>query len=166
MAIDTIALIIFIVGIALIIAEAFTPGTFILVPGIALTLVGVVLMVFPGLTTSIWAPIIFLLIFAGAFGPVFYFYKNMAQPERPTTLSSDALVGRIGWVTTDVTPGNIRGKVKIEQELWSATADMVIPKGLKVEVIRVEGVKVIVRPYMAKEASTWEVAEDILEVDA
>ena len=165
MALDTIGLVIFVVGIALIIAEAFTPGTFIMVPGIALTLVGVVLMAFPSLTTSIWAPIIFLLIFAVAFVPVFYLYKNMAQPERPTTMSSDALIGRIAYVTRDVIPGNIRGKVKIEQEIWSATADQVIPEGQKVEVIRVEGVKVIVRPFFKKETSTWEAAEDILEVD-
>jgi membrane protein implicated in regulation of membrane protease activity len=135
------------------------------VPGIALTLVGVVLMAFPGVTNSIWAPIIFLLIFAGAFVPVFYLYKNIAKPEVPTTMSSDALIGRIAYVIKDVSPGNIRGKVKIEQEIWSAMADQVIPVGQKVEVIRVEGVKVIVRPVFKRETSTWEAAEDLLEVD-
>lgn len=164
MAINEIGLIIFVVGIILIIAEAFTPGTFILVPGVALTIVGAIIMAFPEATNSIWTPVIFISSFVPAFLLAFYLYKHIAPPGRPMTLSSDSLVGRIGLVTRDVNPGNIRGKVKIESEIWSATSDKVIPEGAKVEVVRVQGVKVIVREVGPKAKDTW--VEDILEVEA
>lgn len=163
MPVNTIGLIIFVVGVALILAEAFTPGTFILVPGIALVIVGALLMALPELSQSIWAPIIFIVAFLPAFLLTFYFYKHLAPPGKPTTLSSDALVGRTGLVKTDVSPGNIRGKVMIEQEIWSATSDQVIPEGTKVVVTQVVGVKVIVRPMDQPATSSW---EETLEVEA
>jgi membrane protein implicated in regulation of membrane protease activity len=163
MAINTIGLIIFIIGIALIIAEAFTPGTFILVPGVALTLVGALLMAFPGAADSFWLPIFFVISFIPAFLLAFYVYKHIAPPGRPTTLSSDSLIGRVGEVKKDVSPGNIRGKVNIENEIWSATSDQVIPEGTKVEVIKVQGVKVIVRPVAKDHKGEW--VEDVLEVE-
>ena len=163
MAINTIGLIIFVVGIALILAEAFTPGTFILVPGIALVIVGALLMALPDLTTTIWAPIIFIIAFLPAFLLAFYFYKHLAPPGKPTTLSSDSLIGRTGYVKKDVSPGNIRGKVMIEQEMWSATSEQVIPEGTKVVVTQVVGVKVIVRPVDQPATTGW---EETLQVEA
>jgi len=164
MEINSIGLIIFIIGIALIIAEAFTPGTFILVPGVALTIVGALIMAFPGASNSAWLPVIFLLAFVPAFLLAFYLYKHIAPPGRPTTLSSDSLVGRVGLVKKDISPGNIRGKVNIENEIWSATSDQVITEGTSVEVVKVQGVKVIVRPVDKKHDDTW--VEDVLEVEA
>lgn len=163
MAVNEIGLIIFVVGIILIIAEAFTPGTFILVPGIALTVVGALIMAFPALGLTVWTFVIFGVAFFVAFIPVFIFYKRIAPPGRPTTLSSDSLLGRVGLVTVDISPGNIRGKVVIEQEIWSSTADQVIPKGTKVVVTRVVGVKVIVRPVTEERQGAW---EETLEVEA
>jgi membrane protein implicated in regulation of membrane protease activity len=163
MEINSIGLIIFVIGIALIIAEAFTPGTFILVPGVALTIVGALIMAFPGASNSIWLPVIFLLAFVPAFLLAFFLYKHIAPPGRPTTLSSDSLIGRVGYVKREVHPGNIRGKVTIENELWSATSDQVIPEDTRVEVVKVQGVKVIVRPAEGKKDDLW--VEDVLEVE-
>ncbi len=157
-------MIIFIIGIALIISEAFTPGTFILVPGVALTIVGALIMAFPGASSSVWLPVIFLLAFVPSFLLAFYLYKHIAPPGRPTTLSSDSLIGRVGTVKKEVHPGNIRGKVNIENEIWSATSDQIIPEGSKVEVVKVQGVKVIVRPVEGKRDDQW--VEDVLEVEA
>jgi membrane protein implicated in regulation of membrane protease activity len=162
--INSIGLIIFVIGIVLIIAEAFTPGTFILVPGVALTIVGALIMAFPGAADSYWLPIIFVVSFVPAFLLAFYVYKHIAPPGRPTTLSSDSLVGRVGIVKKDIHPGNIRGKVSIENELWSATSDTVIPEGAKVEVVKVQGVKVIVRLVEKEPKDSW--VEDVLEVEA
>ncbi|UCC93862.1 MAG: NfeD family protein [Thermoplasmata archaeon] len=164
MAINSIGLIIFVIGIALIIAEAFTPGTFILVPGVALTIVGALIMAFPAATDSYWLPVIFIVSFIPAFLLAFFVYKHIAPPGRPTTLSSDSLVGRVGFVKKDIHPGNIRGKVNIENEIWSATSDTVIPEGTRVEVVKVQGVKVIVRPVEKKVEDKW--VEDVLEVEA
>lgn len=162
--VNEIGLVIFIVGIVLIIAEAFTPGTFILVPGVALVIVGSIIMAFPGAATSVWTPVIFLVAFVPAFLLAFFVYKHIAPPGRPTTLSSDSLIGRIGLVKKGIHPGNIRGKVNIENEIWSATSDTVIPEGTKVEVVQVQGVKVIVRPVDQKAGDSW--VEDVLEVEA
>ena len=96
MEINSVGLIIFVIGVVLIIAEAFTPGTFILVPGVALTIVGALIMAFPGAAGSYWTPVIFLAAFVPAFLLAFLMYKRIAPPGRPTTLSSDSLVGRIG----------------------------------------------------------------------
>ena len=156
-------MIIFVIGIALIIAEAFTPGTFILVPGVALTIVGALIMAFPGATTSIWMPVIFIVSFVPAFLLAFFVYKHIAPPGRPTTLSSDSLVGRIGVVKKDIHPGNIRGKVNIENEIYSSTSDIIIPEDTKVEVVKVQGVKVIVRPVEEKKGDMW--VEDVLGVE-
>lgn len=163
MPVNEIGLLIFIIGILLIIAEAFTPGTFILVPGVALVIVGSIIMAFPGAATSVWTPVIFLAAFVPAFLLAFFIYKHIAPPGRPTTLSSDSLIGRVGLVKKDIHPGNIRGKVNIENEIWSATSDTVIPEGTKVEVIKVQGVKVIVRPLEQRTEDTW--VEDVLEVE-
>ena len=163
MEINSVGLIIFVIGIVLIIAEAFTPGTFILVPGVALTIVGALIMAFPGAAGSYWTPVIFLAAFVPAFLLAFLMYKRIAPPGRPTTLSSDSLVGRIGLVKAEIHPGNIRGKVNIENEIWSATSDTVIPKGAKVEVVKVQGVKVIVRLVEQPSEDTW--VEDVLDVE-
>lgn len=162
--INSIGLLIFVIGIVLIIAEAFTPGTFILVPGVALVIVGALIMAFPDAATSRWTPLIFLAAFVPAFLLAFVLYKRIAPPGRPTTLSSDSLVGRVGLVKKDVHPGNIRGKVNIENEIWSATSETIIPEGTKVEVVKVQGVKLIVRPVDVTSADTW--VEDVLEVEA
>jgi membrane protein implicated in regulation of membrane protease activity len=157
-----LGLVVILIGIALIIIEAVTPGTFIIVPGITLIIIGVLMIVFPGIEGSRWAPVLFLAIFVVIIVPVVYFYKTLSPPTRPITTSSSGLLGRTGHVKTTVTPGNIRGKVKIEEEIWSATSDQVIPEGTKVIVERVEGVKVIVRPLSEQELGVW---EDTLEVD-
>ena len=164
MVLNILGLVIFTIGIILIIAEAMMPGTFIIVPGIALMIVGVLMMAFPSLGFSAATAILFIVAFVLAFVPVFMLYKRIAPPGKPMTMSSDALVGRTGHVTRAVSPGNIRGKVKVENELWSATSDRVIPKDVKIEVVRVEGVKLIVRPIEGGPKGDW--VEEVLEAEA
>ncbi|MCG2766920.1 MAG: NfeD family protein [Anaerolineae bacterium] len=53
------------------------------------------------------------------------------------------LVGQVGHATTDLDP---RGTVLVASELWTATAeDPPIAAGEAVEVVAVEGIKLIVR---------------------
>jgi membrane-bound serine protease (ClpP class) len=59
---------------------------------------------------------------------------------------SEALVGRKGIAQGDLAP---EGYIKIHLELWRAVAepsDQIIVAGTEVEVVRAEGMKVIVRP--------------------
>lgn len=61
----------------------------------------------------------------------------------------DAIPGSIGVVTEDIVPIEGKGQVKVKGLDWSACSehdDFVIPAGTPVIVVRVEGVRLIVRP--------------------
>lgn len=62
----------------------------------------------------------------------------------PTNVKS--IVGKTGIVVENITDGNNLGKVKVNGELWSAVSDTDIPKGTKIEVLKVNGVKLTVKP--------------------
>ena len=64
----------------------------------------------------------------------------------PTTTVATSLIGMEGLVITDTCPNNIRGKVKIENDIWSATSTRPVPAGYKVRVVDSEGVHVKVEP--------------------
>jgi membrane protein implicated in regulation of membrane protease activity len=50
-----------------------------------------------------------------------------------------------GVVTVDVYPNNLRGKVVIENDTWSATSESLIVEGKNVVVVSSEGVHVVVK---------------------
>lgn len=54
------------------------------------------------------------------------------------------LVGKTGLVTKDISEFEI-GEVKVEGKYWSAKAKEKIEKGSKVEILSIEGVKLIVK---------------------
>ena len=72
-------------------------------------------------------------------------YQRLARPEPPTTTVTDSLVGRDGIVTVQTQDGNMKGKVKVGSDTWSATSDEPIEVGTAVVVERSEGVHVHVR---------------------
>lgn len=51
-----------------------------------------------------------------------------------------------GIVTADINSLESTGLVKVNGEVWSAKADENISKGTKVEVLKIDGVKLIVKP--------------------
>ena len=51
-------------------------------------------------------------------------------------------MGNTGAVVVEVTPDNMKGKVRIGSDTWSAVADEVIPVGTEVTVDQSEGVHV------------------------
>ncbi|MCS7231782.1 MAG: NfeD family protein [Elusimicrobiota bacterium] len=59
----------------------------------------------------------------------------------------NSIIGKIGIVEEDINNKKIMGLVKVENELWRAVCecDEIIPKGSKVEVIKVEGVHIVVK---------------------
>ena len=72
-------------------------------------------------------------------------YQRLAQPEPPTTTVAESLVGREGVVTVATEVGNMKGKVRIGSDTWSATSDVPIEAGESVVVESSEGVHVHVR---------------------
>ncbi len=62
--------------------------------------------------------------------------------------NSYSLIGKHGIVTTDINPIEGAGQVKVNGEIWSASTEdeLTISKGTEVEVLKIEGVKLIVAP--------------------
>lgn len=137
-------------GIGLVIFEAMAPGGFAIVPGVVLIVMGGLGIVWPDLFTTIWAPVIVLCTAIPTTLIALYLYRMIARPEPPTTTVASSLVGRTGIVTVEVIPYSLKGKVKIEHDIWSATASQTIPPGTKVKVVKAEGVHVEVEPITEK----------------
>ena len=62
---------------------------------------------------------------------------------KPSRTNADMLIGKIGIVTKEITKTDI-GEVKIDGKYWSAKANKKIKEGSKVEILAIEGVKLIV----------------------
>ena len=64
------------------------------------------------------------------------------------TIATNAysLIGKVGIVTTAINTLNSTGQVKVNGEIWSAKADEDIKQGTEVEVLKIDGVKLIVKP--------------------
>ena len=71
-------------------------------------------------------------------------YAIKAQLRKPAT-GKEGLVGMVGVVKTDLNP---KGKVYVHGELWSALnfiPDQIIKKGEEVEIIKLEGMRLLVK---------------------
>lgn len=65
----------------------------------------------------------------------------------------DSLIGKTGIVHVEIQPYKV-GQVKVNGQIWTSKAevdDTSIPAGEEIEVLRVDGVKLIVRPLVERE---------------
>ena len=58
--------------------------------------------------------------------------------------NASSVIGQTGIVTIDIEPFNY-GEVKVSGKYWTAKSDEVIKSGSQVEILAIEGVKLIVR---------------------
>lgn len=65
---------------------------------------------------------------------------------KTTVTNAYGIIGKTGLVTIDINVLESTGQIKVNGEFWSAKADTNIPKGTKVEVLKIDGVKLIVTP--------------------
>lgn len=56
----------------------------------------------------------------------------------------DSVIGKYGIVTTKIMP-DVLGRVKIQGKDWAAKSSQTIKEGSKVEILNIEGVKLIVK---------------------
>ncbi len=138
-----LALAFVIIGILMLLAEAASPGSFIIVPASVLIVLGGVGMLYPDWLFTWWAPMAAVLILVPMTLVTIKLYQNLAPPAPPETTVATSLVGLTGVVMAEVSPDNLRGKVRIAHDNWSATtASKTIPVGRKVRVVASEGVHV------------------------
>jgi inner membrane protein len=146
---EDLGLIFIIIGVLMLLAEAVTPGAFLVVPATVLLVLGALGLVAPELLLSIWSPILAVVIGVPVFFLTVKGYQKLSPPMPPTTTVATSLIGMEGVVITDTCPNNLKGKVKIENDIWSATSTRPIPAGYKVKVVHSEGVHVKVEPIGA-----------------
>jgi membrane-bound serine protease (ClpP class) len=85
------------------------------------------------------------LVSAAVFGTILGF--ALRAQKAPVRTGQESLIGRVGTVRDDVLPHK-GGMVQVAGELWSAEqaeGEASIPKGARVEVVAVKGVRVIVK---------------------
>lgn len=56
----------------------------------------------------------------------------------------DMIIGKVGIVTKDITP-NENGRVKVSGKSWMASSKEKINEGAEVEILKIEGAKIIVK---------------------
>ena len=140
-----VAVILIIAGAAFLIYEAFSPGAFMVIPGTVLVIVGLIGAAFPNKLYTWWSPAIALVVTVPVSIVTVKAYQHLAKPEPPTTTVTDSLLGKEGVVTVATEVGNMKGKVKIGSDTWSATSDESLEIGTAVIVDHSEGVHVHVR---------------------
>ncbi len=133
-----------IVGVILLIAEAASPGTFLIVPGTVLLILGAIGLVEPDLLMSWWAPLVVAVILIPITLLTIKGYQRLAPPAPPETTVASSLTGKVGNVKIEVQPGTLKGKVQIDNDVWSATSDTTIAVGTPIRVKCSEGVHVVV----------------------
>jgi membrane-bound ClpP family serine protease len=143
---ETIAIILIVIGAILLIIEGLSPGVFLLIPGTVLVILGIIGYVYPDFLMSVWSPVLALAIAVPVTIGTVKMYQILARPEPPTTTVMESLLGKDGIVTVRTVPENIKGKVRIGSDEWSATSSEPIEKGTEVKVVRSEGVHVTVTP--------------------
>jgi len=113
--------------------------------GAALALIGLAI---PFIAESIWIQI-FLFLLASALS--MYFLRPLAKRRlkvKQTPTNADRNIGKVGIVEETIDNLENKGTIKIGGKFWTARAleNEPIPVGSEVEVLRIEGVKVIVKP--------------------
>lgn len=137
--------ILLLVGALFLLVEIAIPGFFAVVPGTILIIIGGLMILIPGLLSSTWSLLLFAVITIVVSALTIAFYKRLAPVQKPFTTGMDSLVGKNGEVVKQVAPDSIDGKVKIDSQVWSATADECIGVCEKVTVVKVSGVHLFVR---------------------
>lgn len=132
------------IGLGLLIVEAAQPGFFVAVPGTILIVLGAVTLFIPEIAQD-YAPVIIVVTTVISSIIIITFYHKMAPGQKPLSTSMDNLAGKEGVVVKTVTPDSIKGKVEIDNQMWSATADSIIGEGKKVIIISSEGVHIKVK---------------------
>ncbi len=145
-----LGLVFLVVGIVLLLVEAASPGFFIGVPATILIVLGLLGMFVPNFYFSPWAPVTAIAVGAPLTYATILLYQRLAPPSPPTTTSGGSLIGRKGLVVREVVPDSIRGKVNIDNQVWSATSEDPIPEGTRVKVVSSRGVHVVVERSQGK----------------
>lgn len=93
-----------------------------------------------------WQMVIFLivsLILLSLLRPIYIKYIKVKNIKT----NVDALIGEEGFVTADINNVEGKGLVKVKGQIWSARSqdEEIISSGAKIKILKIEGVKLIVK---------------------
>lgn len=135
----------FIIGIALMILELFTPGFFLLLTGIAAIITGGLSYLFPPDMIALqWILFGVFTILALVF--LRKYLLNKTEPAETIMTNVDGLIGKKAVVIREIIPDSMKGQVKINGEIWIAQSEnnSAVPVDEEVVVKKVSGTKLIV----------------------
>ena len=144
-----LALAFLIIGILLLLAEAASPGVFMIVPATVLIVLGGVGIIYPDWLLTWYAPVTAVIVLVPMIIITIFMYQKLAPPAPPETTVATSLVGMTGVVEKEVIPHTMSGKVRIANDTWSALSEVPIPAGTHVVVKSSEGVHVVVEEIVA-----------------
>jgi membrane protein implicated in regulation of membrane protease activity len=132
------------IGLALMAAEAFAPGAFLLWLGIAAVAMGAVVAIFPDLSL-LTQVIVFAVLAVISIGAYQMFFKPREKPSDQPLLNKKVaqMIGRTFVLEQPITNGH--GKVRVNDALWSITGED-LPAGARVTVVAAEGITLRVQP--------------------
>lgn len=132
-----------VVAAILVVGEILTAGFFILWFGIGAAVAGILTLAGVGTAGQLTA---FILVSGGLFLGSRKFAEKWTKPQ-PPGIGADRLLGKSGVVLEDIDNHNAAGSVRIEREEWRAESETgdVIPAGKRVDVLRINGTRLVVR---------------------
>lgn len=135
-------------AIALFVIDIYTPTHGVLSAGGAVSMFFGLMMLFrssEGFMVDLWVLAVVTLFTALFF--VFVISIGIKALKNPYISGRNGVVGHIGEARTDIAP---TGKIFIDGALWTATSESGdIAKGDKVEVVKMDGLKLTVRKYIS-----------------
>ena len=131
-------------GILLFVIETFQPGFLLAVPATVLLVLGLLMIVAPGIVNSWMALPIILVVGCVTFYFTLKFYQSLAPPDSPPIGSLRVHIGKEAKVVKAVVPGTIKGKVRLGTIEFRASSSTDISEGSLVKVIAVDGIHLIV----------------------
>lgn len=125
------------------IGEIFTAGFFLLWFGIGAAVAGVLTLLGLG---AAWQLIVFAVLSGVLFAVSRRFAERWTQ-KQPSGVGADRFIGKTGVVLEEIDNLKATGRIRVERDEWRAESDTgeVIPPGNVVEVVRVEGTRMVVR---------------------
>ncbi len=127
-----------ILALALLVLEAFAPGTFFMWMGIAAGVVGLLLLIMPGMGWEYQVIIFALISLASIVIWRHYFRKHPVQTDQPAlNRRGEQYIGRIFTLTEPILNG--RGKIRVDDTTWKIEGTD-CEAGSRVRVTGVDGV--------------------------
>lgn len=134
-----------ILAVFLVVGEIFTMGFFLIPFGIGAAVTALATWFGLG-PVGQW--VLFLVTSITALLLIKRFAERVTRHREPLRVASDRAVGKTGIVLERLQPHGGGGRVRVGMEEWRAEpdSDEAVPKGVTVEVLRVEGTHLVVRP--------------------